>query len=97
MAKNRQVMILSMIFILAAITGYIPWFIKLTRGNMIIRKFYIEIHDKLALILFVFFVLHVVKRLKWFVSTLRKLKLSELSNTMFKHFVRTTYTFLSIC
>ena len=77
MAKNRQVIILSIVFILTAITGYMPWFIKLKGGDEMIRKFYIEIHDKLALILFVFLVLHVLKRLKWFASTLRKLKLSE--------------------
>jgi hypothetical protein len=65
-ARNKQVTALSAVFILTALTGYIPWFIHLTGGEDTTRKIFIEIHDKLALFLFVYLILHVAKRLKWF-------------------------------
>jgi hypothetical protein len=64
--KNVQVLMLSIIFILVAITGLIPWLIHLMKGNILPRKVFIEIHDKLAIILTVYLILHVFKRLKWF-------------------------------
>jgi hypothetical protein len=73
-SKNRQVIILSVIFLLVTITGYAPWLIKLKSGDEMTRKIFIEIHDKLALILFVFLILHVAKRLKWFITTIDKMK-----------------------
>lgn len=73
-SKNRQVLILTLVFIIVAITGYIPWIIKLKGGDEIIQKTFIEIHDKLALILFVYLILHVTKRLKWYFITFKKLK-----------------------
>lgn len=72
--KNKQVVILSTLFIFVAITGYMPWIIDLTGNDEIVRKFFLEIHDKLTIILFVFLILHVAKRLKWFVTTLKKIK-----------------------
>lgn len=71
--KNRQVFILTTVFILVAITGYIPWIIDLTVNDQITRKIFLEIHDKLTLILLVFLILHVAKRLKWFITTLRRI------------------------
>jgi len=71
--KNRQVIILSILFLLAAATGFIPWFIDLSGGNNIIRMLFIEIHHKLTLILIVFLILHFVKRAKWFATTYAKL------------------------
>jgi hypothetical protein len=79
--KNKQVIVLSIIFIFVAITGYIPWLIKLTGGEDTTRKVFIEIHDKLALILFIYLVLHVAKRLKWFIITFKKLKIIKDKNT----------------
>jgi hypothetical protein len=73
-SKNKQVILLSIVFILTAITGYIPWLISMTGGEDTIRKMFIEIHDKLALLLFVFLVLHVSKRLKWYITSFGKLK-----------------------
>lgn len=67
--KNQQVLILSLLFVLVAITGVTPWFIDLLQGDELQRKVFIEIHDKLALILSVYLILHVVKRLKWFFTT----------------------------
>jgi NAD-dependent dihydropyrimidine dehydrogenase PreA subunit len=72
--KNRQLIILSVIFLLVAVTGLIPWFIDLLGGKGLIRMFFIEIHDKIALILIVFLVLHIVKRIKWFATIYAKLK-----------------------
>jgi hypothetical protein len=72
--KNIQVITLTIVFILVAITGYIPWLIKLMGGEEITRKTFIEIHDKLALILFMYLILHIIKRLKWFITTFDKLK-----------------------
>jgi len=71
--KNKQVITLTILFILVAFTGFIPWFIHLMKGAEMLRKAFIEIHDKLALILSVYFILHVIKRLKWFFTTFEKM------------------------
>ncbi|MDD4644491.1 MAG: DUF4405 domain-containing protein [Bacteroidales bacterium] len=63
--KNRQVFILSVLFALVAITGLIPWFIDLSGGTGSLRMILIEIHDKLALFLAIFLILHLVKRIKF--------------------------------
>jgi ferredoxin len=72
--KNKQVIILSVLFLLVAVTGLIPWFIDLSGSTSIFRMLFIEIHDKITLILIVFFVLHFIKRVKWFSKTYTKLK-----------------------
>jgi len=64
--KNIQALTLSVIFILVVITGLTPWFIDLMNGDVMLHKAFIEIHDKLAIILSVYLILHVIKRLKWF-------------------------------
>jgi hypothetical protein len=66
--KNLQVVILSILFLLAAITGFIPWFIQMAEGGEHLRKVFMEIHDKLGLILFIYLILHLIKRAKWFVN-----------------------------
>lgn len=71
--KNRQVLILSLLFVLVALTGLTPWFIDLLKGDEIKRKIFIEIHDKLAIILSVYLVLHIIKRLKWFFTAFDKM------------------------
>jgi NAD-dependent dihydropyrimidine dehydrogenase PreA subunit len=72
--KNKQVIILSVLFLLVAVTGFIPWFIDLSGGTSIFRMLFIEIHDKITFILIVYFVLHFIKRAKWFSKTYAKLK-----------------------
>jgi ferredoxin len=72
--KNKQITILSALFLLVAVTGFIPWFIDLSGSTSIIRMFFIEIHDKLTLILIIFLILHVVRKAKWFASKYKKLK-----------------------
>ena len=71
---NNQLVILSVVFIFVAVTGYIPLIIKLTGGNDRIHKAFIEVHDKLALILFVYLIFHVAQRFRWFIITFEKLK-----------------------
>ena len=71
--KNIQVLILSVIFIVTCLSGFIPWLLLPENGNDFTRRFLIEIHDKTGLILIVYLVLHVSKRFKWFKSTYAKL------------------------
>lgn len=61
--KNRQVLTLSVVFILVALTGLIPWLADLMTGDEMLRKAFIEIHDKLAIVLSVYMIMHVSKRL----------------------------------
>lgn len=73
-SKNQQVLILSLLFVLVAVSGLTPWFIDLLNGDELIRKVFIEIHDKLTLFLLVYLVLHIIKRLRWFFTTFEKIK-----------------------
>jgi len=73
-SKNQQVLILSLLFVLVAVSGLTSWFIDLLNGDELIRKVFIEIHDKLTLILSVYLVLHIIKRLRWFFTTFEKIK-----------------------
>lgn len=72
--KNMQLITFSALFLLVAITGFIPWFTSLFNDTDTIRKALIEVHDKLALIFFVYMILHVLKRLKWFHRSLISMK-----------------------
>ncbi|HRV32670.1 MAG TPA: DUF4405 domain-containing protein [Candidatus Paceibacterota bacterium] len=72
--KNKQVIVLTLVFVFVAITGFIPWFIDVLNGNDIIRKSIIEVHDKIAIILTIYLILHIKKRIKWFLTTLKSLK-----------------------
>ncbi|MCX5811283.1 MAG: DUF4405 domain-containing protein [Proteobacteria bacterium] len=68
-AKNKQTIILSVIFIITAVTGYIAWFAGLANGGassdtMLFRKAFIEIHDKIAILLTIYIVGHIIKRMK---------------------------------
>ena len=74
-ARNRQVLFLSLIFLLVAITGLIPWGINLGNGNQTMRETIIEIHDKIAILLFFYLVFHVVKRFKWYNTAYKKIKI----------------------
>lgn len=71
--KNRQTILLSVLFIFTALSGLIPWFVYLLSGSGDARLGLIEIHDKLALLLVIFLLLHVAKRQKWFSTTFSKL------------------------
>lgn len=73
-SKNKQVIILTVLFLLAAVTGFIPWLLDSLGSTSIFRMFFIEIHDKITLVLIVFFILHFIKRAKWIRTTYVKLK-----------------------
>jgi len=66
LTKNKQVITLSVIFLIVALTGYLSWFIDLSDNAPIVRKTFLEIHDKVAIVFFIYLFLHVTKRLKWF-------------------------------
>ena len=72
-SKNLQVITFTLLFILAAVTGLIPWIIDLLGMSEFSRKVFIEIHDKIAIILSVYIIMHIVKRHKWFFNTLAKM------------------------
>ena len=72
--KNRQVIMLSVIFVVALLTGFIPWILQLSNTTDFTHRFLLEIHDKTGIVLIVFLVLHVSKRLKWFKIAYVKLK-----------------------
>jgi Pyruvate/2-oxoacid:ferredoxin oxidoreductase delta subunit len=73
MGKNKLVITLSALFLLVAVTGIVPWFIDLSGSKSMLRLLLIEIHDKLALILIIYLLVHVVKKTKWFTNTFQKL------------------------
>lgn len=73
-AKNQQVLIFSLLFVLVLITGLTPWIIDLLEGDEILRKTFIEIHDKVAIILTIYLILHIIKRMKWFFTTFEKVR-----------------------
>lgn len=66
--KNIQVITLSVLFLMVAVTGLVPWFVDLSGSTNILRLIFIEVHDKLALILIVYLVLHIYQRKKWLFS-----------------------------
>jgi hypothetical protein len=74
MGKHKQVIWLSVIFLLAAFTGLTPWVIGLSEGPGHARMLFIEIHDKITLLLIVFLALHFIKRAGWFSREYVKLK-----------------------
>lgn len=73
-SKNLQILTLSLIFILIAITGIVPWFIDLSGGTSVLRLIFIEIHDKLALIFLIYLVLHIAKRSRWYSATYLRIR-----------------------
>jgi len=72
--KNQQAILLTIVFLIVALTGYIPWFIKLGGGPELSRRDFIEIHDKITWVLLVYLVFHVTKRFKWYFTTFKKVK-----------------------
>jgi NAD-dependent dihydropyrimidine dehydrogenase PreA subunit len=75
LGKNREVIILTIVFLLTSLTGIYPWIINLLANSNTTRLAFIEIHDKLALLMVFLLFLHVIRRRKWFnksFSTIRK-------------------------
>jgi NAD-dependent dihydropyrimidine dehydrogenase PreA subunit len=76
-AKKKQVIILTVLFFLVAVTGYLSWIIHLTNGSEMTRNFFIELHDKLTLFLFVFLLLHISKKINWFIRAIASVTKKE--------------------
>jgi len=74
LAKNSQVILLSVIFFVTGLTGFIPWLLQSGDASESTRRGILEIHDKMGIVLIVFLILHVSKRLNWFTNTYAKLK-----------------------
>jgi hypothetical protein len=72
--KNQQAIILTIIFIFVAVSGYIPWLIKLSGGSELSHKAFIEIHDKITLVLLVYLIFHVTKRFTWYFTAFKKVR-----------------------
>jgi hypothetical protein len=67
---KRQVLLLTLLFALAALTGLTPWCVGLAGGSEKLRIGFIEIHDKLTLLLLVFLFLHTYNRARWFLQVI---------------------------
>lgn len=71
-SRNRLQIILTIVFILVAITGYVPWIVNISGGSDIARKFFIEIHDKITILLFALLSIHLSKKLRWYITVLER-------------------------
>ncbi|PZX11746.1 uncharacterized protein DUF4405 [Breznakibacter xylanolyticus] len=78
-SRNRQVLTLTVLFSVVAVTGFVPWIVKWQHGSPLIRHAWVEVHDKLAIVLAIYIILHAVKRLKWFNTAMGKLKTKPVS------------------
>ena len=74
LGKNRLVLTLTILFVVVALTGYIPWVIDLAGGREETRKGFIEVHDKLTFILLPYLVIHVTRRRRWLIGSYKRLK-----------------------
>jgi len=72
MTKNKQVILLSFIFICTCLTGFIPWILPSGEDTELTRRGLLEIHDKMGIVLIVLLVLHVRKRFNWFMKHLQQ-------------------------
>lgn len=73
LSKNRLAVTLTIVFVLVAITGYVPWLAGLAGASDAIRRGFVEVHDKLSFVLFGCLSLHVAKRFEWFIHAFKKL------------------------
>jgi len=71
--KNWLTLTLCLLFLIVAVTGLVPWFIDLAGGSTAARTGFIEIHDKLTLLLILFLILHVIKKTPWYRATFAKI------------------------
>lgn len=69
--KKKLLIILCLVFSISAISGFISWFFnnQIIGYNAEIRHILIEIHDKLTLLLIILFLIHFIKKIKWFINT----------------------------
>lgn len=75
--KNKLQLLLVFVFILVAISGYIPWILDLTGRSELIRKFFIEIHDKITILLFFLIIVHFIKKFRYYITSFKKIRIDE--------------------
>jgi hypothetical protein len=75
--RNTTTVTLTILFLVVAVTGYFSWFVDLLGGDYLTRKIFIEIHDKVTLVLLPCLIIHTVQKIKWFVMSFDKLKKSD--------------------
>lgn len=71
--KNWLTLTLCLLFLIVAVTGVVPWIIDSFGGSTAVRTGFIEIHDKLTLLLILFLIIHVIKKIPWYRTAFRKL------------------------
>lgn len=68
--KNKSLILFFILFCISAILGFISWIFN---NHLEVRNILIEIHDKITFFLIILFIIHFVKKIKWFVKTSRSL------------------------
>ena len=71
--KNWLTLTLCLLFLIDAVTGLVPWIIDASGGSTAARTGFIEIHDKLTLLLILFLILHVSLKIPWYRTTFAKI------------------------
>ncbi len=74
MGKNKLPITVSILFILVALTGLLPWCIGAFNSESMSRFVFLETHDKLTILLTLFLVWHIIKKRTWFTNTFKKLR-----------------------
>jgi hypothetical protein len=64
---NKLVVTMMVLFVIVAMTGYIPWMMKLSGWADVTREIFLESHDKIAFILILCLVIHVRGTFRWFI------------------------------
>lgn len=72
--KNKPLISLSILLILSAVSGFIPWCIYCFNEETAIRKTIIEIHDKISIILLIYIILHIIKKRSYFYRLINPLQ-----------------------
>lgn len=75
--KNKVSIYITVVFILVAITGLVPWFLTLFDGMGHARMGLIEIHDKLTFLLIALMLFHIIKKFKWYYNEILKIKIKR--------------------
>lgn len=63
-SRNKVSALSFWFFFICGLTGYIGWIIGAFSEDLFPRIFFVEIHDKLGLLLFVFALIHIIRKLK---------------------------------
>jgi hypothetical protein len=70
--RNTMPLVLTILFVLVALSGFWPWITDLAGGSTSVRMFFIEVHDKIALLFGLFLLFHFIRRISWYKNKFRK-------------------------